>query len=129
MNCGERTLAGSSPRAGLCERGESAQSPVQLVGAERYSFTDLCRLEVDRELTGQPGRQAPGSVVADKPGQRRQQRAVVVQWFGHLIVEALVVLALDAVGSETDSLADQYSGAGVAVVIGELGGGYGDREP
>jgi hypothetical protein len=38
------------------EFGESAQSPVQLVGADRNLFADRRGLEVNRELADQAGR-------------------------------------------------------------------------
>ena len=47
---------------------------------------------------------------------------------GHLVVEALVVLALDAVVAKLDSLADQNPSTRVAVVVGKLRSGHGDGE-
>jgi hypothetical protein len=79
-------------------------------------------------MCGQIGRQAPGSVRAGKSRDCGQQRAIVLNRFGHLIVEALVVLTLDSVVIESDSLADQYAGAGLAVVVTEQHAGYRDRE-
>ncbi len=105
---------------GFGEVGELVQSAVQLVRADRCPFTDLCGLHVEREVRVRSAGSAPGPVAAGEAGQRGDQRAVVLQRFGHLVVEALVVLALDTVGAELDSLGDQQSGAGVAVVVGEL---------
>ena len=93
------------------------------------NIADLRRLEIDWELTGLLGTHASRSVVADQPGQRGQQRAVMIQRFGHLVVETLVVLAFDAVGREMNSLGDQYSGAGAAVIVAELHLGYRDGKP
>ncbi len=129
MNFGERTLAGSNPGLVSANSASRLSRPVQLVGAERHTLADLCRLEINRELTGLLGTQASGTVVPGKAGQRGQQRAVVIQWFGHLVVEALVILALDTVVPEPDLLGDQDSGTGVAVVVGELSAGHGNPEP
>lgn len=65
---------------------------------------------------------------AGKPRQRGQQRAVVLEGFGHLVIETLVVLTLEPVAAEADSLGDQQAGAGGAVIVGELRAGYGDGE-
>jgi hypothetical protein len=59
-------------------------------------------------------------VGAGEAGHGGERRAIVRKRFGHLIIEALVVLAFDSVVAETDSLSDQYSGAGLAVVVTEI---------
>ena len=71
---------------------------------ERW-WKSLRGLHVDRELI--PGRDASGSMPADQPAQRRHQGPVVVQRLGHLVVEAFVILTLDTVGAELDSLRNQ----------------------
>ena len=63
-----------------------------------------------------------------KLGQRREQRAVVLYWFGHFVVEALMVLPFDPVLTEWDSLSDEDSGAGLAVIVGELHAWHRDGE-
>ena len=55
--------------------------------------------------------------------------AVVIQGFGHFVVEALVVVAFDSSVAVADSLSDQYSGAGAAVIVAELHLGYRDGKP
>lgn len=52
----------------LGEFGQSTHAPVQLVGADRCPFADLCRLHVNRKLPDQLGGQTSGSVTAGKPG-------------------------------------------------------------
>jgi len=63
---------------------------------------------------------------AREAGQRGEQRAVVIQGFGHFVVEALVVVALDSLVAIAYSLGDEHSGAGTAVIVGELHLGYRD---
>ena len=65
---------------------------------------------------------------ACEAGDRGKQRAVVLIRFGHLIVEALVVLSLGPVVAEQDPFGDHYSRAAVAVVVGKLRARHGDRE-
>ncbi len=76
----------------LGEFGKLVQPPVQLLHGERYSLSHRRRLHVQREVRGQVGRQAPGSVRAGQAGDGGEQRAVVLNRLGHLVVEALVVL-------------------------------------
>jgi hypothetical protein len=67
-------------------------------------------------------------VGAGEAGQRGQPCAIVLQRFGHLVVEALVIVALDSVVAELDSFSDYYSGAALPVVVAELHVGYCDGE-
>src|SRR5262249_44456893 len=67
---------------------------------------------------------APGSVSAGKSGEGSEQRPIVFKRFGHLVVEALVVLKFYSVAAEPDSLGDQYPCAGLAVVVAEQRAGY-----
>ena len=50
----------------------------------------------------------------------------MIHGFGHLVVEALVVVALDPLVAMAYSFSDEYSGAGTAVIVGELHLGYRD---
>ena len=48
----------------------------------------------------------------------------MIHGFGHLVVEALVVVALDPLVAMAYSFSDEYSGAGTAVIVGELDVGH-----
>ncbi len=112
----------------LGEFGKAGEAAAQLVECQRRRLTHRGGLQVDGELACEPLRQPPGSMRSREAADGAQQRAVVIDGSGHLVVEALVVLLFDPVGAELDSLADQDSGAGVTVVVAELGARHRDRE-
>ena len=68
-------------------------------------------------MCDQVGGKAPGSVGTGQAGECRQQRAVVLERFGHLVVEAFVVLGFGSVVAEPDPFGDQDPCAGLAVVV------------
>ncbi len=110
------------------ELGKPLDTPVQSLRCQPWWLADGGGLQVDGELVGEVGRQPAGPVGAREPSDGSQQCAVVIGWAGHLVVEAFVILRLDAVDAERDSLTDQDAGAGVAVVVGELRARHRDRE-
>jgi hypothetical protein len=63
---------------------------------------------------------------AGKAGQRGEQCLVVLERLGHFVVEALVVLTLDSVDAELNSLRDEQPSVRSLVVVGELHRRYGD---
>ena len=119
MNCSDRTFAGNSPD--WFPRSRRAGPVDAQLLRNRCPLTDRRRLHVDRELLG-GGRKTTGPVGADEPGEVQEQRPVVLERLGHLVVQALVVLSLDPVGPKGFA---QRSGfrSRVAVVVGELSGG------
>ena len=72
------------------------------------------------------GRETTGLVRAGKPCESDQQDLVMSQGVRHLVVEALVVLAFDPADTERNTLGDQQSRPGFAMVVGELTGRHRD---
>jgi hypothetical protein len=108
---------------GFSESGKLGQPSIQLVHAQRCPLSHRRGLHIQREVCGQVSRQAPGPVGAGEAGDGGQQRAIVLQRLGHLVIEALVVLAFDSVVVKLDSFGDQQSRAGPALVVAEEHGG------
>ena len=82
------------------ELGKLVQAPSHFVRIQRRGFSHRCRLHVNREVLGQARGQVSGLVGPREPGDCGEQRAVVLVRFGHLVVQAFVVLPLDSIGAK-----------------------------
>jgi hypothetical protein len=108
------------------EFAEAGERAVQPVRRQRWRFADRGGPWIDRELLGQPCGKSARPMGARKPGDGGEQRAVMLERIGHLIIQTLAVLRLDSVDTELDPLTDQHTRAGIAVIVGELDARHGD---
>jgi hypothetical protein len=110
----------------LGEFAEAGERAVQPVRRQRWRFADRGGPWIDRELLGQPCGKSARPMGARKPGDGGEQRPVMLERIGHLIIQTLAVLRLDSVDTELDPLTDQHTRAGIAVIVGELDARHGD---
>ncbi|MCY1547163.1 hypothetical protein D9M68_832010 [compost metagenome] len=67
-------------------------------------------------------------MLAGQPRQSVDQRLIVFQRRGQLVVQALVLVRFDAAAAEGDAFGDQQTAAGGCVIVGEVAAWHPDRK-
>ena len=93
-------IGGQQPGVGFGEFGQLSQPSVQGVRVQWCAVAHRRGLHVQWKIGDQVGRQAPGSVRAGQASDGGEQRAIVLQRLGHLVVEALVILTFDSIAAK-----------------------------